>query len=142
MDHSEKQNTTMETSHRNSTDTTNDDIYKKDAQGQYSKACGRYSKAVGRPPDAWHARYPPTGRFVDSGGRAQCAKKEGEKECFCFQYVKAITVYHIITLIQILSTDMKMYHLKICSPPNLLQLAGERRPEASRESRDQLACGH
>ena len=82
----------METSHQNNIGTRNDYIYKKDAQGQYSKAHGHYCKAFGRPPDAWHARHRPTGRFVDSGGRVQRAKKEGEDECSALNKTQPITV--------------------------------------------------
>ena len=84
--HTERQNTILEIKHQSTIGTKYDDLNTKgDAQGQYSKAYGEYSKALGRPPDAWHARHWPTGRFVDSGGRVQRAKKKWGNKCFCFK---------------------------------------------------------
>ena len=78
-------------------------------KGNTAKLTGTtYSKALGRPPGAWHARHRPTGRFVDSGGRVQRAKKGGENKCFsALNKINATTERLITTHIQILSTDME-----------------------------------
>ena len=112
-------------------------------KGSTAKPTGSTAKPSG---DHLALGTPATGQAAASStavGESSAQKRKGKTNVSALNKINTTTEYLITTHIQTLSTDMTKYIFsKYFRPLNLLRSAGERRLEASRESRDQLACGH
>ena len=118
-------------------------IKRRTPKGSTAKPTGRTAKRSG---DHLTPGTPATGQAATSStavGESSAQKRKGKTNVYALNKMNTTTEYIIATHIQILSTDMTKYIFsKSFRPLHLPQSAGERRLEASRGSRDQLAWGH